>query len=333
MLTRSRGPAASARALPEELPRGRRAAGALLAAGWLAAVASAQAPAGSPAAPGPPRSFDEALEVRLVELYVTVLDRDGNPVEGLGASDFVVREDGIAQTLDRVQPSHDLPVTLGLALDTSASMFVKLPAVSGAARGLVASLATGRDRAFLLAFGPEPRLVEPTTDRLDRVSEALRGLEPRGKTPLWASVAASLDELAASRGKRALVVFLDGADEDGGRAHRESLRRAREVGAPIYLIVMNNEAARTEGRDFQTRAFISRLERVAAAGGGRVLYLPTHGDLGPVYQRIEREIRSAYLLTYYPTVPLAPGPRRKVEVAVKDRGLAVRTLSGYDPAP
>jgi VWFA-related protein len=243
----------------------------------------------------------------------------------------VVREDGERQTLDAVLPSHDLPVTLGLALDTSASMFVKLPAVAKAARSFIAGLEPGRDRAFLMAFGPQPRLVEATTDRLAEVSEALLNLEPRGKTPLWSSITASLAELATSRGKRALVVFLDGADEDGGAAHRESLARARDVGAPIYLIVMNNEAARTEGRDFQTRTFISRLERVAAAGGGEVLYLPTHGDLTAVSRRIEREIRSAYLLTYYPTVPLAPGPRRKVEVELTRKGATVRTLSGYVP--
>jgi Ca-activated chloride channel family protein len=279
-----------------------------------------------------PRSFGERLEVRLVELYATVLDREGNPVEGLGREDFVVREDGVVQSLDAVAPSHDLPVTLGLALDTSASMFVKLQPVASAARSLLAGLVPGRDRAFLVAFGPEPRLIERTTDRLSEVAEALGTLEAQGRTPLWGGITASLEELAGARGKRALVVFHDGADEDGTRNHRQALQKAREVGAPIYLIVMNNEAARTDGRDFQTRAFTSRLERVAAAGGGEVLYLPTRGDLAPVYRRIEREIRSAYLLTYYPTVPLAPGPRRKVEVEVKRKGVTVRTLTGYEPS-
>jgi len=287
----------------------------------------------APSAQEPPRRFTESVDVRLVELYVTVTDRDGEPVSGLSAEDFTVRENGTPQTLSTAVPSGDLPILLGLAVDTSASMFVKLEPVSRAARDLVQGLVPGRDRAFVVGFGPEPRLIRPPTDDLIEVADALRNLEPAGRTPLWGSIAYSLDELMAYRGKRALVVFFDGADEDGNRPYREALGRARQVGVPIYLIIMNNEAARTEGRDFSTRTFISRLERLAATGGGDVYFVPTHADLAPIYQRIERELRSAYLLTYYPDVPLAAGGERTVQVAVPGHSYRVRTLSGYRPAP
>lgn len=282
----------------------------------------------TPASTGADR-FGESVDVRLVELYVAVTGDDGVPVKGLDADDFVVRENGIPQTLQQARPSAELPVLLGLAVDTSASMFVKLGPVSRAARRMVASLTPGRDRAFVVGFGPEPRLTQAVTGDLLEISDALRNLEPGGRTPLWASIDFSLGELAYYRGKRALIVFFDGADEDEGQDYRRALEKAREVRVPIYLIIMNNEAARTEGKDFSTRAFISRLERVAAAGGGDVYYLPTDADLTAVFSSIERDLRSAYLLTYYPEVPLSEGGERQVEVEVPGRRYRVRTVPSY----
>lgn len=284
-----------------------------------------------PAAQERHKPFGEEVEVRLTELYVVVTDPDGAPVTGLGRDDFAVRENGVPQRIDAVLDARDRPLTLGLAIDTSASMFVKLPAVARAARSLVGELSPGRDRAFVVAFGPEPRLVEATTGDLYAVADALRSLEPLGRTPLWASIGLALDEISTARGKRALVTFLDGADEDSGKAYRSTLTEARRLGVPIYLIVMNNEAARTGGKEFQTRSFIARLNRMADAGGGAVYYLPTHADLEPVYQRIEEELRSYYLITYYPDVPLSQGGRRKVDVEVPGRKVQVRTLRGYQP--
>lgn len=313
------------------------------AAAWGPAAAEAQSapppPASAPsseqsssqeaaASPQPDR-FSESVDVRLVELYVAVTDDDGEPVQGLEAEDFLVRENGAVQTLQQARPSEELPVLLGLAVDTSASMFVKLGPVSRAARRMVASLTPGRDRAFVVGFGPEPRLTQPVTDDLLDISDALRNLEPGGRTPLWASIEFSLGELAYYRGKRALIVFFDGADEDEGQDYRRALEKAREVRVPIYLIIMNNEAARTEGKDFSTRAFISRLERMAATGGGDVYYLPTDADLAAVFSTIERDLRSAYLLTYYPEVPLSAGGERRVEVEVPGRRYTVRTVPGY----
>lgn len=275
--------------------------------------------------------FEEAVDVRLVEVYVNVLDRKGQPIRDLETPDFSLLEDGAPQTLASAQLSSDLPITLGLAIDTSASMFARLPAVLKTARQLISGLERKRDRAFVVGFGPEPHLAHGISSDLEAVSRSLDGLEADGRTPLWSAVSFALDELARAHGKRALIVLLDGTDEDSRDDHQLALEKARAVGIPIYLIVMNNEAARTAGKDFQTRAFLSRLERVAGTGGGAVHFLPTRGDLSAVYSRIEQEIRSAYLLTYYPTVPLAPGKRRKIDIDVARRGAQVRTVPDYDP--
>ena len=280
----------------------------------------------------PATEFKESIDVRLVELYVAVTNRDGAAITGLSRADFTLEENGAVQELESATDSQDLPITLGLAVDTSASMFMKLPAAVKAAGSLIAALRPGRDRAFLVGFGSEPELAQATTGDLARVSAALSNLEANGMTPLWGSVALSLGELKAARGKRAVVVFLDGADDDGSDAFRTAYAEARRARVPVYLIVMNNEAARRGGKDFQTRAFMSRLERMARAGGGRVFFVPTRADLAPIYREIETELRSAYLLTYYPSVPLAQGGRREVKVKVGRKGATVRTVAGYEPS-
>jgi Ca-activated chloride channel homolog len=285
------------------------------------------APAPVPVAEG----FEETVDVRLVELYVVVTGKDGQLVSGLKREDFTVLEAGVTQPLEAVLDTREVPVTVGLAVDTSASMFVKLGSAVQAARALVQGLTRGRDRSFLVGFGPAPELIHPLTPSLDRVSIALADLEADGKTPLWGSIEYALGELERARGKRALVVFTDGADQDGGRAFSACLKKAREVGAPVYLVVMNNEAARSEGGDFQTRLFLSRLERVAKAGGGRVHYVSTRDDLTPIYRQIDAELRSAYLLTYYP-VARTPGARPKIEVQLGRKDLRVRTVTNA-PVP
>ncbi len=275
----------------------------------------------------PAKGFTETVEVRLAEVYVAVTDSSGRPAAGLGLEDFSLEQGGIAQRLERAVDARDLPIALGLAIDTSASMFAKLPAVTGAARALLDQLVSGRDRGFLVSFGGEPALVEPHTLDLGSLRSSLQDLETVGRTPLWAGIERGLEELERVAGQRALVVFSDGADEDGNRAYAQCVERARRVKAPIYVVVMNNEAARSEGRDFQTRRFISRLERVAGAGGGQLYFSSTRGDLSAVYTRIQDQLRSAYLLTYYPSPGLDAPSAADLQVKVRGRGLKARPVS------
>ncbi len=274
--------------------------------------------------------FLDTVEVRLTELYISVTGKGGTPIRGLTREEFSLRQGGVEQPINSVLDAVDLPVTLGLAIDSSSSMFYKLPAVSRAAKALVRSLTPQRDRAFLVAFGPQTRLVQSTTAELSRIDRRLRDLEADGGTPLWSAIILSLEQLEQQKGKKALVVFLDGADDDGNARYRECLTAAQRSGVPIYLIVMNNEAARTEGRDFRTRSFTSRLDRLAATGAGRVYYVPIDADLKPVYSRIENELRSYYLLTFYARDTKAD-PTSGIDIKVARKGSSVRTLSGYRP--
>lgn len=273
--------------------------------------------------------FESRITVELVELYVVVTDRQGQPVRGLEPDDFIVREQGEVQEIESFSVAGDLPLTVGLAIDSSLSLFRKLPDVQAAAARFVERLEPARDRAFLVEFGDRPRLVHPVTADLSRINDRIRRLEPSGNTAVWEGISLALEELAETSGRRALVVFYDGDDEDESYSYRKTLDLARSSRLPVYLIVMNDEAARTDGRGFNVRSRVAKLEQLARTGGGRVFYVRTDADLTPIFADIGEELRSHYLLTYYPERALENPEWRPIRVEVAREGLTARTLSGY----
>ena len=270
------------------------------------------------------------IGVELVQLYVVATDRSGLPVRDLSAADFSVFEDDRAQELESFRVAFDLPLTLGLAIDTSSSLFLRMPDVKRAATAFLDSLETSRDRAFLVGFGSEPRLVRAATYNLNAVRGGIGSLRPRGRTAVWGALSLALDQLEGLRGRKALVVFYDGDDQDSDAAFRQSLEQARRARVPVYLVLMNDEAARTDGRSFSTRTFVSKLERMAKAGGGRVYYVRHDQDLAPIFDSISRELRSHYLLTYYPKEEPGGPNWRQVNVELDRNGVTARTIEGRE---
>ena len=156
-------------------------------------------------------------------------------------------------------------------------------------------------------------------------------LKPGGTTALWEAIVLSLSQLRESAGRKALVVFYDGDDEDEDYSYGASSKLAEETGIPIYLIVMNNAAARSNGASFGTKSRAGRLERLARAGGGRVFYVRTDQDLNEIFTAVRDELRSHYLLAYYPTRDQlgVESDWRPIEIEMRRRGLTARTLAGY----
>ncbi len=207
-------------------------------------------------------------------------------------------------------------------------MFVKLPRVQRAAADFVRGLEPRRDRAFLVSFGRQPRLARTATRDLPMVVQALDRLRPDGQTAIWEAIAFSLVQLQGVPGKKALIVYSDGADEDPEFSYRTCLRFARTVGAPIYVILSNNEIVRTGGRGLQVRGFLGRLRELTGEVGGRVYLTRVGDDLDDVYREIADELRSQYFLGYYS--PQSDGHSwRRLEVAVEGAGLTARTIAGF----
>ncbi len=270
----------------------------------------------------------ENLQVNLMELYVVVTDRKGRPAKDLHRDRFRVLEDGVAQEIATFSDAGDLPLTVGLAIDSSASMFVKLPDVQFAAAEFLRGLATRRDRAFVVGFGTEPRLTRNTTSDLSEVIKSLDTLQPDGQTGIWKAIVYSLVQLQGVPGKKALVVYTDGADQDPDFAYRTALRFARKVGVPIYVILSNNEIMRTKGKGLSIRSFLERLETLTASVGGKVFFARVGQDLRDVYVEIDEELRSQYLVGYYSQY-VGGRQWRQIEVGVEGAGLNARTIAGY----
>lgn len=263
------------------------------------------------------------VDVQLVELYTAVTDGAGRPVQGLTADDFEVLEKGKRQTLAKFERVENLPLTLGLVLDTSSSMASSLDEAQRAAAGFLTNLLTPRDRSFAVGFASRPYLLMPPTDDAEAVAQSLEGLRSIGATALHDALITGLYYFRATRGQRALVLLSDGDDTASNAAWKDTLEFARRSGAAIYVIGLGIAPV-----DLDVRA---KLNNLAEATGGRSFYIGRAEELAAVYDQIEEELRSRYLLAYDSDQAAGDEGYREVEVRVKKRGLKARASRGYYP--
>jgi Ca-activated chloride channel homolog len=265
----------------------------------------------------------EAVDVDLVELYTTVTDRGGGLVEGLGMEDFRVLEDGRPQRLEKVELVRDLPLMLGFTIDVSGSMHQALGEAQRAAEAFLHQVLSPRDRCFVAAFSSQPSVVMPRTSDVFAAIQAVHRLEAGGWTSLYDAIVYSLYYFQGTRGRRALVLLSDGADNTSYLGFDDALTYARESGVVVYAI-----ALQTADMDLTSRR---QLERLSRETGGRYYHIASADELAGVYRSIEQELRSQYLLAYSPDRPLSEGGYRRVEVEVDRRGATARTAAGYVP--
>jgi VWFA-related protein len=263
------------------------------------------------------------VDVSVVELYTTVTDAEGNLLRGLTARDFEVREDGRPQQLSRAELVENLPLVVGVTLDVSGSMQEDLGQAQRAAADFLQSLVGPRDRCFAVAFADRPMLVMPRTHDAAATAEAVGRLRADGWTSLHDALVFSLYYFRGAPGRRALVVLSDGADTDSRLTFDEALAYARDSAVVIYTVGLQTEALDVVAR--------TRLQKLAEVTGGRSFVIDDAAELAGVYQRIEAELRSQYLLGYTPARPASEKGFRKVEVKVARRGATARAIPGYSP--
>jgi Ca-activated chloride channel family protein len=273
----------------------------------------------------------DRIVVRLIQLAVVVTDANGKPVPGLPKEAFRLRQNGEPQEIAAFENAGELPITVALAIDSSASMFLKLPDVRRAVASLLETGLSNRDRAMLIAFDDTSKLIRPVTRDLSAVSASLSTLTPDGGTALWEAISYSLVQLRGISGRKALVLYTDGIDQSERErlSYGECLRVARESGIPIYMIVANPRAARGEDGGFLTEPTSAKFKRLADAGGGQVYFIEPEQDLAEVYGQILSELRSQYTLAFYPKESAPPAAWSKIDVDVLGhKGLTARTVSG-----
>jgi Ca-activated chloride channel homolog len=267
--------------------------------------------------------FVEEMSVNLVELYTTVVDGSGQLVRGLGGDDFQVLENGQPQALAKFELVENLPLTLGILIDTSGSMASSLGEAQRAAGGFLERMVRPGDRCFTLTFSDRPVLRMPLTDDPRAAAQSLERLQADGSTSIHDALVHSLYYFRGTHGQRALVLLSDGDDNTSQLTYDEALEYAKRSGVAIYTIGLNIPVHSVGIR--------GKLNRLGETTGGRVFYVSKAAELALVYAEIERELRSRYLLAFQSGQAAAAGGYRQIEVKMRRSGLRARTARGYYP--
>jgi VWFA-related protein len=268
--------------------------------------------------------FIDQVRVDKVELPVVVLDAAGNPVAGLPRDAFKAFEDGREVRIDGFGTTADLPLSLGLAVDTSGSMAERWKEVKAAVADFGKQLLRGGDQAYLLTFSFDATMQVPWTDQEQALVSALNELHPDGGTSLYDAIVHSLEAFRGRKGRKALVLLTDGDDTTSRTGWDVALRFARTARVPIFPIGL-----RIGTLDFFIRG---RLRDLAQATGGEAFFAAKTDKLPGVYDEISRQLRSQYLLAYASPSSEGVDHFRTVRVDVSRPGLRARTIAGYFPS-
>ncbi len=259
----------------------------------------------------------ELIEVQEVELFATVLDARDEVVPALDRSQFTVLEENEPRRILGFEYLESAPFTVGLAVDSSSSMLSRMADVHESAREFLGRAATDGNRAFVVDFDTQPRLVAPTTASADVLRGAVSSIRADGSTALYDAMVFSLLQLQGVPGKRALIVLSDGKDAGSRYTLEDVAHVARETGASLYLVLLSSSVP-------------ARLNAVAAETGGRVWDLRDTKQLDAIYATIARELRSQYRLTFQ-TSARDRNQFRRVTVKTELPGVKVRTTAGFFP--
>ncbi len=267
--------------------------------------------------------FSESVEVRFVELFTSVVDRRGRPVEDLPLSEFTVREEGVEQEVRRFELVRDVPLNAGILLDTSSSMQEELPDAIASARAFFTSVLTPKDRACVITFSDSPQLAVRFTADSQLLDSGLQGIRAEGETALYDSLIYAFYYFSGTPGKRALILLSDGEDAGSKYGFEDVVQYARRTGVAVYAIGIGLSGRQTE--------FRLKLARLARETGGQSFFIEGAGGITRAYEAIEAELRSQYLLAYQPSNPAADGRYRQVEVLMKNPAHKAKTIEGYYP--
>jgi VWFA-related protein len=258
-------------------------------------------------------------QVERVQLDVSAT-RGGRPVAGLGAADFSVTDNGVAQQIESTQ-LEDAALSVQLVLDASSSVSgSRLERLIAAGTALLSSL-RGSDRAGLITFSTSVEVKVPLTDDIGRVKRAVAAVRGAGATSLRDAVALALETPRAEGTRTLILVFSDGADTISWSRDADIVEFARRSGAVVHLI----ETAGPEG----TSPFSLALTKAA---GGRIFSASSGGDLVPVFSRALAEMRARYLLTFTPRPPGGAG-WHELKVKTRANGIEIQARPGYFVTP
>jgi Ca-activated chloride channel family protein len=255
--------------------------------------------------------------VNLVEVYVTVTDAKGEPVQNLTREDFEVLEDGDPQETTAFA-AGEFPLAVAVGLDRSFSMAGAPLAIAKSAAERFLQELRPEDQAMLIGIGGEAEIVAPLSRDRSAQKAALAKLDAWGTTPLHDAIIAAIDHIQPAAGRRALILLSDGNDRYSRATAAETLDRARRGDVLVYPVAMG-----------ETRPAL--FAELAVVTGGRSFHLRKPDQLEDTFRTIARELRYQYLLGYTPKKSLegADEEWRSIQVKVNRPGVRVRARDGY----
>jgi Ca-activated chloride channel homolog len=287
--------------------------------------------------PTPPRNDQQSqpsttlkVDVNLVNVFVTVTDEHGAPIGGLTKDNFVLQEDGADQTIKVFDKESALPLSIALAIDTSLSTRHDLPLEQASAKRFAHAIMRPVDGLSVYGFSEVVREATPGyTADLKRIDESIDHIRVGAATALYDAIWVASRALDRRKGRKVIVLITDGGDTISKVDYKEALRAAEEAEAIMYSIIIvpiEASAGRETGGE---HALIQMSEDT----GGKYYYANSTAELDEAFRKISDELRTQYLLAYYPSQRTSFSEFRKIGVKVvgapDSASYRVRHRAGY----
>ncbi|MGA3087677.1 MAG: VWA domain-containing protein [Terriglobales bacterium] len=316
--------------------------------------------AGSPNANEQPQ--DQSVEtlkvnVEVVQLFFNVKDKHGALIPNLSKDNFDLLEDGKAQTIKYFKAETDLPLTLGILIDSSGSQMRVLDMEKTVGGSFLESILRPKDEAFVIAFDVDITLLQDFTNSVSRLKHALNEarintggvgcsggpIGPQGPIPcsstgqrgtaLYDAVyLASHDEFSHEIGRKAMILLTDGQDEGSRLKIKDAIEAAQKADAICYVLLIADRGFYGMG-NFGYNGD-SDMKKLTLETGGRVIEVGNKIEkLRQAFDQISQELRSQYNAGYVPTNATRDGSFRKVEIKPKQGDYKVQARSGYYATP
>jgi len=287
------------------------------------------------------------VEVNLVNILFSVRDKKGGLVGNLNKDDFKVFEDGKEQQVKYFNRETDLPLTIGLLIDVSASQMNLIEIEKNAASQFFGTVLRKQDLAFLISFGEDSELLQDYTNSPKLLRAGLDGLQvssgvggfgpgpvptisqPRGTVLYDAVYVASADQLKGQVGRKVLVLITDGEDEGSKYKISQAIEAAQKADAIIYGFWY------VDRRFYMSRGMVfggssdSALRQMSEDTGGHVFHIDNRLTLQDAFTQLQDEMRSQYAIGYTPTNPAKDSTFRKLEIKTGNKDWKVQARKGY----
>jgi len=269
------------------------------------------------------------VDVKLVNVFVTVTDDHGAPIAFLKKDNFQLREDGQEQKIAVFDKESALPLSIVLAIDTSLSTRKDLPLELASARRFTHAILRPVDALSLYQFSETVSELTVFTSDLKVIDRGIDRIRTGSATALYDALFLGAQALEPRVGRKVMVVITDGGDTMSKVDYQEAVRAAETAEAILYsIIVVPIEAS--AGRDTGGEHALIQL---SADTGGKYFYATSLPQLDDAFRQISDELRTQYLLAYCPAQRLSDSDFRRIQVMVggvpADSGFKVRHRTGY----